>query len=370
MQDWDGKSMDTIEAHPALVEAERKIIEQKQAIVQRQEGFVPASTKVLPSPSLAEETDTQRVERLKSEWAKVKEDEKKKLASYWASRSWQAWNWNQLIESWEMTKGKSVLFKARIYLLKFIDIVWDFLPFFLMAWELFKPQSLVFIALIIMVMLYFALTGMFVAAEYVRLSRVLVPIILPFALFYLWYAKIDLLQTTVSLLLFFMLVVALEVFLRDFYLLVSPSYLAVFVEEVHQRRLIRLQGVVENKGLNDPDLVANENGGGGGGGKDASRTESSPLLGAADKSNSCFGVLQQTLNNKVLPYLRTNTLLHILPYTMMIIMGAGSVFTALASSVVTTCLYSARYVATTRTNAARLVIDDGSARSSTNGVVG
>jgi hypothetical protein len=316
-----------------LVEAERKIVEQKQAIVQRQEGFVPASSKALPSPSLAQETEVQRVERLKSEWTRVKEDEKKKLASYWASKSWQAWNWNQLIEAWEATKGKSFMFKARMVVLKLLEILWDFVPFFLMAWELFRIQSVVFIGLIIMVILYFALTGMFVAAEYIRLSRVLLPIALPLVVLYYWYSDIDVLQLTVSLLVFFTLIVALEVFLRDFYLLVSPSYLAVFVDEAHQRRLIRLQGVVENKSsLNDLSIVKQL------------ISESRPLLPSAKDTNSYMGLLNHTIANKVLPYIRTSTLLHILPYIMMVIMGAASMLTALGSSIITTCLFSARYV--------------------------
>jgi hypothetical protein len=303
-----------------LVEAERKIVEQKQAIVQRQEGFVPASSKALPSPSLAQETEVQRVERLKSEWTRVKEDEKKKLASYWASKSWQAWNWNQLIEAWEATKGKSFMFKARMVVLKLLEILWDFVPFFLMAW-------------IIMVILYFALTGMFVAAEYIRLSRVLLPIALPLVVLYYWYSDIDVLQLTVSLLVFFTLIVALEVFLRDFYLLVSPSYLAVFVDEAHQRRLIRLQGVVENKSsLNDLSIVKQL------------ISESRPLLPSVKDTNSYMGLLNHTIANKVLPYIRTSTLLHILPYIMMVIMGAASMLTALGSSIITTCLFSARYV--------------------------
>ena len=92
-----------------------------------------------------------------------------------------------------------------------------------MAWELVTLESLIIISLISIAILYFIGTGIFVKQQHQRLSRLFTLVIVPFVFYYYIYnnnnvSEItnELLSLIVTLMLFGMILVAIEILCREF----------------------------------------------------------------------------------------------------------------------------------------------------------
>ena len=156
------------------------------------------------------------------EAAQVIREEQNKIANDWALKSWQAWYWNQVIKELNFVQGSTGK-QMKTFVFNFLIFLWDYIPFILMAWELVTLESLIIISLISIAILYFIGTGIFVKQQHQRLSRLFTLVIVPFVFYYYIYnnnnvSEItnELLSLIVTLMLFGMILVAIEILCREF----------------------------------------------------------------------------------------------------------------------------------------------------------
>ena len=335
MNDWISSTVPLVrpglqKEEPALQEILSKITSKKQEAVD-----IYNSIDVVKQRK-EEEMDPKTMEALLSDfkvkWEEIYIKRRDKIANKWSLKSWQAWYWNEMIKEWQETKASTGK-KIKWSMFKVVNFLWDFVPFILMAWELVTAAAFILIGLIVAFLCYFIATGMLIKNEYLRTSRLIVVIILPFVLYYYIYSNASFVSVIVSLMLFFMLLVALEIFIREILFPVNQSYFEVFTSKQlvshknefdhHEKRYKQYD---ERKSLLDKKSSINED----------------YKVKQEKKSKSILQKIKDFIGFTVSPYFQTNTLLRILPYITMFLLGFVNLIISLFPTIMDTVLFNSR----------------------------
>ena len=228
---------------------------------------------------------------------------------------WTLWFYEDILGELKITNNMKEPNMFKWILIKLIYFVWDFAPFALMFIAPISWPAIVFILILIIYMISMLVAHRLIAAEYRRMCILLTFWGCFFLLgYYYYYSDATLVDVLVSLILFFVMVVAIETLIRE---IVFPLGRTV-VKEIKGRKNFAMKNVAASDSL--PLLPQ------------AQKNKQLSDQGDKDYKESC---------RRSAKYMSTS-FLRVVPYICLLILGLFNLFLSLFPSLLISIHYNSR----------------------------